>query len=107
MTDCRTNGYYGRIMLNLRGVYICDFRYDYTIYPGNSKIKFKEACKKLEHKYTNAIRQDLLIDVDGSTIQEYIVGNKSIVVYDDYDVGAVFEKSEIDLDELLGTENSF
>ncbi len=78
-----------------------NFRYDYTIYPDNSTEKFKETCKKIERKYTNAIRKDLLVDVDGTLIQRYIVDNKSIIVYDDYYIGSVFVKSEITLDELF------
>ena len=78
-----------------------NFMYDYTIYPDNSKEKFKKKCKKIERKYTNAIRKDLLVDVDGTLIQRYIVDNKSIIVQDDYYIGSVFVKSEITLDELF------
>lgn len=78
-----------------------NFKYDYTIFPDNSAKKFKETCRKVEHNYANAIHKNLLVDVDGTTIQEYIINNKSVVVYDDYDVGAVFVKSEIDLDKLF------
>ena len=40
-------------------------------------------------------------DVDGSTIQVFHCNEKEIVVYDDYDVGAVFVLSNVDLSQLL------
>ena len=46
-------------------------------------------------------KNKLLIDVDGSLIQTYKYNGKDIDVYDDYDVGAVYVKSEIDLDNLF------
>ncbi len=44
------------------------------------------------------------MDVDGSTIQIYRKDDKEVVVYDDYDVGAVFIKSDVDLSEILNPE---
>ena len=75
--------------------------FDYNIYSDNSPEKFKETCKKIEQVYPNVIKRKLLIDVDGSTIQTYTENGKDIDVYDDYDIGAVFVKSEINLDELF------
>lgn len=75
--------------------------FDYTIYTDNSPEKFKEACKKIEQAYPSAIKKKLLVDVDGSTIQTYTEKGKDIDVYDDYDIGAVFVKSKIDLDKLF------
>ena len=43
----------------------------------------------------------MLTDVDGTTIQTYTYKGKDIDVYDDYDVGAVFIKSEIALNSLF------
>ena len=75
--------------------------FDYNIYRDNSQKKFKETCKKIEKEYPNAIKKKLLIDVDGSTIQTYTENGKYIDVYDDYDIGAVFVISEINLDKLF------
>ena len=75
--------------------------FDYTILPDNSPKKFKEACKLIEMAYLNAIKKKFLIDVDGSTIQTYTIDDKDIDVFDDYDVGAVYVRSEIDLSELF------
>lgn len=75
--------------------------FDYNIYTDNSPKKFKETCKKIEKEYPNAIKRKLLVDVDGSTIQTYTENGKDIDVYDDYDIGAVFVRSEIRLDEVF------
>lgn len=75
--------------------------YDYTLFPNNSSDKFKAACEKLTRSFPKAEKQKLLIDVDGTTIQTFTVDGKDIDVYDDYDIGAVFIKSQINLDYLF------
>ncbi len=77
------------------------YKYDYNIYPDNSPQKFKETCDKIEAFLPNAHKKKLLIDVDGTTIQVFTVNNMDIDVYDDYDIGAVFVKSEINLDVIF------
>lgn len=76
-------------------------KYDYTIFPDNSPNEFKKACSRIENAFPSFKKNKLLIDVDGSTIQTYTKDNKDIDVYDDYDIGAVFVKSEINLDEIF------
>ena len=76
-------------------------KFDYTIFKDNSQSEFKKACKLIERSFPDAKKKKLLIDVDGSTIQTYTKDGKDIDVYDDYDVGAVFVKSEIDLDNIF------
>ncbi len=80
---------------------MADIRYDYTVCPNNSPEKFKEACKIISGKYPNAVKNKLIVDVDGSTIQTYTEAGKDINVYDDYDVGAVYVQSEIDLGKIF------
>lgn len=47
-------------------------------------------------------KNELLVDVDGSNMQVFSYGNnKETVVYDDYDVGAVYVLSDINLDEVF------
>lgn len=83
-------------------IFMLDKRiYDYTIFPNNSPQKFDECCKKIEKEFSDLYKNKLLIDVDGSLIQTYKYNGKDIDVYDDYDVGAVYVKSEIDLDNLF------
>ena len=78
-----------------------DKKYDYTIYPENSSAIFKETCELIEKKYPLLSKDELLVDVDGSTIQIFGVEPKEIIVYDDYDIGAVYVKSDIDLSDIL------
>ena len=71
--------------------------FDYTVYQNNSTDEFKKACNKIKEAFPNATIQKLLVDVDGSTIQTFTQDGKDIDVYDDYEVGAVYVKSEIEL----------
>ena len=72
-------------------------KYDYTIYPDNNFEVFKETCRKIEISYPDYKKNEILIDVDGSYLQIYEKDKKEIVVYEDYDVGAIYVKSDIDL----------
>lgn len=73
----------------------------YTLYGDNSPAVFKRACYRIEQLCTRLVKHELLIDVDGSTIQIYSDGEKEVIVFDDYDVGAVFAESDIDLSGVL------
>lgn len=75
------------------------YAYDYTICRNNSPQVFIEACAQIETLFPNLEKKKLLIDVDGSTIQVYEKAEKKVVVYDDYDVGAVYALSDINLGE--------
>ena len=76
-------------------------KFDYTIFKDNSQSEFKKACKLIERSFPDSKKNKLLIDVDGSTIQTNTKDGKDIDVYDDFDVGAVIVKSEIDLDNIF------
>ena len=71
--------------------------FDYTVFKENSPEEFKKVCNKIKKAFPNATVQKLLVDVDGSTIQTFTQDGKDIDVYDDYDVGSVYVKSEIEL----------
>ena len=75
--------------------------YDYTIFPNNSPARFKQACAEIEKTFPKAKKGKLLVDVDGSTIQIFSENGKNIRVYDDYDIGAVFVKSDINLNAIF------
>lgn len=75
--------------------------YRYCVNPDNSPQKFMETCKIIEKEYPNAIKSELLIDVDGSTIQTYTEQGKDIDIYDDYDIGSVYIQSELDLGTMF------
>lgn len=72
--------------------------FEYNFYSENSSEKFIEACNLISKNVNYAEKKKVLIDVDGTTIQEFLLNGKSIIVYDDYDVGAVYIKSDISLE---------
>ena len=78
-----------------------NYLFDYNVYPDNSVEKFKATCEKIESNILGLKKKDLLIDVDGTTIQVYEKDEKKIIVFDDYAIGAVFVKSDIALDGIL------
>ena len=69
--------------------------YDYNVSSTNSKAKFQQACELIEKEYPTCIKKEPLIDVDGSMIQTYTINDKDIDVHNDYEIGAVYVKSEI------------
>lgn len=77
--------------------------YDYTIHNEASNSAFKNACIKIEQYCPNCKKERLLIDVDGSLLQKYSLGEDVIHVQNDYYVDAVYVQSDIPLDELFGT----
>ena len=71
--------------------------FDYNVYAENSVEEFKKACERVEKAFPDAEKLEILVDVDGSTVQTYVKDGKDIDVHNDYEVGAVFIKSEIDI----------
>lgn len=76
--------------------------FDYTVSKDNSPAIFADACNRIRESFPDYIPNPLLVDVDGSTIQVFYKNGASIKVYDDYDIGAVFVISDIDLNNLFG-----
>ncbi len=77
-----------------------DFAYDYTIFPEADNIQFKALYKQIanipEIKF-----QDTLIDVDGSITCRYLLDGRRILAYNDYEVDAIYVKSDADLSAYL------
>lgn len=76
--------------------------YDYTKYKEADAFQFLEACRQIEKQFPTWKKEPVLIDVDGSQIQEYKKGQERIVVSNDYYVDAVYVESEIELNNLFG-----
>ena len=76
-------------------------KYDYTIHKDNSPKVFKEGCEKVAKFLPKATRKKLLVYVDGSTIQVFEQEGQEVVLYDDYDVGAVYVSSDINLNKIF------
>ncbi len=78
-----------------------NYPFDYNISPDNSPKAFKDICRKIEEHIVGLQKEPLLVDVDGTTIQIYTQYGRKVMVIDDYDIGAVFVRSEIDLKKLF------
>ncbi len=76
-------------------------KFDYNINTEASKEIFDKTCKKIEKKYSNIKKENLLADVDGSLCQVYFLDGKEIRVQNDYLVGALYVESDIDLGDLF------
>lgn len=77
------------------------FEYQYEICNIPDFEIFQKQCTALESRIPNLVRGKRLEDVDGSTFQEYVLGNKKLVVKDSYYWNAVVIESEFDLDEYF------
>ena len=64
--------------------------------------EFMKTCKAIETGVKGIKKEKLLYtDIDGSAIQIYYVNGKTIKVFDDYEVDAVYVDSEIDLTGVI------
>ncbi|MEG1501586.1 MAG: hypothetical protein RR396_06470 [Clostridiales bacterium] len=75
--------------------------FDYTLCGYNNNDIFYGACKKIEQAILDIKKEKLLIDVDDSLLQKYILDGKRIIVQNDFEVGAVYIQSDIDLSALF------
>lgn len=74
--------------------------YSYTISKTISNTSFKKACAYVESFLKLYVKEPLLIDVDGSTSQTYIIAGGKITVSNDCEVDAVYIDSDVDLGEI-------
>lgn len=75
--------------------------FEYNVSNENSPQAFEHICEKISLAFPKAKRHKLLIDVDGTTIQTFTENGKDIDVFDDYEVGAVFVQSQINLEHIF------
>ena len=80
-------------------------KYVYNVLNKNSAAAFVEACEKIENYSPAMTKEDLIVDVDGTTIQSYRLNGKEVVFFDDYDIGAVFIESDVKLSDIGYVEN--
>ncbi|WP_281527193.1 hypothetical protein [Ruminococcus champanellensis] len=74
--------------------------YSYTLAREINSQLFKETCDKIEKSFPFVEKKKLLIDVDGSLLQDYFINGKKIRVQNDCDVYSVYVDSEIDLKDI-------
>lgn len=78
------------------------YKYSYNIEKFADNESFLRACDKIEKQGIMGLeKRKLLIDVDGSLIQIYLIPNGEIKVMNDYEVDAVYIDSDIDLSALF------
>lgn len=74
---------------------------EYTICKEANNKEFEAACNKIEKIFPNIEVVSDLMDVDGSQIKTFRKDGKTIKVYNDYEVDAVFIDSEIDISHIF------
>lgn len=74
--------------------------FNYIIEKEADNKAFFNACAKIEKEVKPLKKEKLLVDVDGSLIQVYYTDNKKIKVLNDYEVDAVYIKSEKELNDF-------
>lgn len=75
--------------------------FDYNICTQADDEIFDKQCLALEKHIPGIIKQDLSVDVDDSKVQHYELGSSVITVHNDQYVGAVYIKSEIELEQYF------
>lgn len=76
-------------------------KYDYNICNQADEDIFEKQCKALERNIPNIVKSELLIDVDETQIQKYKINNSEIIVYNDYNIDAIYIKSDVELEQYF------
>ena len=71
--------------------------FSYDIFAKANEDEFKKACKVIENEYKDIEKEDILEDVDGSSIQIYNTVGGKIKVFNDLEVDAVYIDSDVQL----------
>lgn len=77
--------------------------YEYSICNVFDEEIFIRQCRALEKAIDPLIKEELLVDVDGSQIQRYRYQEKSIIVYNSTIENEVYVKSEIELESFFNS----
>lgn len=77
------------------------YEYDYTICTEFDEDIFNRQCKALE-QHIHGIKKGLFLhDVDNSKLQYYDIGGKELRVVNDFQIGAVYIDSDIELRQFF------
>ncbi|HZJ78821.1 MAG TPA: hypothetical protein VFD52_08495 [Clostridia bacterium] len=77
---------------------MAEYKYDYNIAGFVDHDLFNKQCKALEKHIPGIEKGEYVKDVDESEIQIYYVNDEKIVVHNSHYIGAIFIKSNVDLD---------
>ena len=72
--------------------------YKYTICTEADKKVFENQCRALETHIPGLLKEKRLHDVDGTEIQEYKLDDKTISVYNDVHIDAVYIESGVNIE---------
>lgn len=75
--------------------------YSYTVSNTASESAFARSCKLIESSFKGIIKENTLVDVDGSSVKIYHKNGAKIKVCNDYEVDAVYVDSEIELNDVF------
>lgn len=73
--------------------------FEYEICNTYNDEVFEKQCAALEKGVNNLNKEDELLDVDGTRIQNYMLGTSKITVLNDKDFGVLI-RADIDFDVL-------
>jgi|GEM_PF-1129196 len=80
--------------------------FDYNICTEADAMVFNNQCKALEMYIPNLRKTKRLIDVDGSIMQRYDLDGNEVAVYNDEQIGAVYVKSSVKLENYFVEDRS-
>lgn len=75
--------------------------FTYNISKNADTKEFNRVCSLIEASLKGAKKEELLTDVDGTSIQIYDTKDGKIKVYNDYEVDAVYIDAEVNLSAIL------
>ena len=75
--------------------------YSYNISKEVDEIAFQDACRLIGENVQGICETYCLEDVDGTQIQVYKTSNGEITIFNDYEVGAVYANSDLNLDLIV------
>lgn len=75
--------------------------YSYTVSKSASENEFSRTCSMIESNFKGISKEEILEDMDGTTIQIYHTGKSTIKVFNDYEVDAVYVDSDVDLKGII------
>ena len=75
--------------------------FEYSICNAFDDNIFMQQCVALEKTIKSLEKKELIEDVDGSKIQQYLYDSKKITVYNSYLENEVYVKSDIELESFF------
>lgn len=81
--------------------------YSYKVHDSNDEDVFENQYIVLEQRIPGLTRGELFYDDNGNKIQEFILGDKHLWLYNNYESHLIFMESEFDLDPYFPVPEAF